>query len=151
LDLMFSKTVKVNFKKGTVATLLKGRWCLPCKWVLDLPWQQIQVLTDLAIRANPKLVELDGLRKCFLTGGNSTLRQHCRKHYELYKDKCEKAGIPVNHHAIPPKLAQILDAAAKAESQMTLEDVFKRPEIFKEEATLHAVAQFVACDDQVSW
>jgi hypothetical protein len=69
----------------------------------------------------------------------------------LYKEKCEKAGIPVNHHAIPPKLAQIHDAAAKAESQTTLDGVlFKGPEIFTQQATLHAVAQFVACDNQVS-
>ena len=103
------------------------------------------------LRANPKIVEVGGLRKCFLTGGNSTLRQHCRKHYELYKNKCETAGIPVNHHAIPPKLAQIRDAAAKAESQMTLDGaLFKGPETFTQEATLHAVGQFVACDDQVS-
>jgi hypothetical protein len=31
LDLMFSQPVKVNFKNGTKATLLKGRWCLLCK------------------------------------------------------------------------------------------------------------------------
>ncbi|KAH9044422.1 hypothetical protein EDB85DRAFT_1834230, partial [Lactarius pseudohatsudake] len=47
-----------------------------------------------------------GIRKCFLTGGNSTLRQHCRKHYTIYKQKCEQAGISVNHRAIPPKLAK---------------------------------------------
>ena len=31
LDLMFSKWVKVNFRKGKQATLVKGRWCMPCK------------------------------------------------------------------------------------------------------------------------
>ncbi|KAH9012748.1 hypothetical protein EDB84DRAFT_1243302, partial [Lactarius hengduanensis] len=51
-------------------------------------------------------VEKAGLRKCFLMGGNSTLRQHCRRHYTLYKEKCERAGVPINHCAIPPKLAK---------------------------------------------
>jgi hypothetical protein len=31
LDLMFSKRVKVNFKKGKKETLLNGRWCITCK------------------------------------------------------------------------------------------------------------------------
>ncbi|KAH9019511.1 hypothetical protein EDB85DRAFT_1844315, partial [Lactarius pseudohatsudake] len=51
-------------------------------------------------------VEKAGLRKCFLTGGNLTLCQHCQRHYTLYKEKCEQASVPINHHAIPPKLAK---------------------------------------------
>jgi hypothetical protein len=31
LDLMFSKRVKVNFRKDNKGTLLNGRWCLTCK------------------------------------------------------------------------------------------------------------------------
>ncbi|KAH9058005.1 hypothetical protein EDB83DRAFT_2169228, partial [Lactarius deliciosus] len=51
-------------------------------------------------------LEAAGIQKCFLTGGNSTLCQHCRWHYDEYKTKCEEADIPVNHHAIPPKIVQ---------------------------------------------
>jgi hypothetical protein len=31
LDLMFSKKVSVNFRRGGKATLEKGRWCFTCK------------------------------------------------------------------------------------------------------------------------
>lgn len=102
-------------------------------------------------RSDTTLVELGGLRKCFLTGGNSTLRQHCRKHYARYKENCEKAGIPLNHHAIPPKVAQAQEKEKKQTSQTTLDNRFVvRPEVFARETSLRAIAQFVACDDQVS-
>jgi hypothetical protein len=58
-------------------------------------------------RGDPSIVEAGGLQKCFLTGGNSTLCQHCRQHYEIYKLKCEDANVPLNHHAVPPKVAQM--------------------------------------------
>jgi hypothetical protein len=102
-------------------------------------------------RGDANYVETAGLRKCFLTGGNSTLRQHCRRHYQLYKEKCKEAGIPVNHHAIPPKLAQAQAEEKKEMLQTKLDNTFLvHPEVFTREAVLHAVAQFVACDDQVS-
>ncbi|KAH9017412.1 hypothetical protein EDB85DRAFT_1816947, partial [Lactarius pseudohatsudake] len=47
-----------------------------------------------------------GICKCFLTGGNSTLHQHCGKHYTTYKQKCEQAGISIKHCVIPPRLAK---------------------------------------------
>src|SRR5271168_4985740 len=52
-------------------------------------------------RNNDHLVKVHGMRKAFLRGSNSSCRQHLRQHYELYKEKCEAAGIPVNHWAIP--------------------------------------------------
>lgn len=112
-----------------------------------LLFNMIVCLYDLPRNRTPDIVDAAVLRKCFLTGGNSTLRQHCRKHYEIYKEKCEEANVPVNHHAIPPKL---LRALAGDKSQTKLDKmVFKRPETFTREGLLHTIAQFVACDDQV--
>jgi hypothetical protein len=86
-----------------------------------------------------------------LLGHNSTLRQHCRIHYEIYRCKCEEADIPINHHAIPPKLAKLLEKVEKAKSQTTLDDIVaKRPDTFMRDGILHAIAQFVACNAQVS-
>ncbi|KAH9028829.1 hypothetical protein EDB83DRAFT_2230006, partial [Lactarius deliciosus] len=65
-----------------------------------------------------------GLRKCFLMGGNSTLRQHCQRHYTLYKTKCEQASVPVNHCAIPPKLAKALEKEKKERMQPKLDGSF---------------------------
>jgi hypothetical protein len=84
-------------------------------------------------------------------GGNSTLHQHCQRHYTLYKEQCENTGILINHHAIPPKLAKTLEKEEKEKLQTKLDDKYvTHQEVFTREAALHAVAQFVACDDQVS-
>jgi hypothetical protein len=57
----------------------------------------------------------------------------------------------MNHHAIPPKIAQALKRAEKESSQTMLDDiVVSRPDTFTRDGILHTVAQFVACDDQVS-
>jgi hypothetical protein len=57
----------------------------------------------------------------------------------------------MNHHAIPPKLAQAQAKEKKEKLQMRLDDTYvTHQEVFTQEAALHAVAQFVACDDQVS-
>ena len=64
--------------------------------------------------------------------------------------KCEDSNIPVNHYAIPPKLAQAQEAAQK-KLQMTLDDTLvPHKEVFTQKVVLHAVAQFIACNDQVS-
>jgi hypothetical protein len=97
-----------------------------------------------------KVVKGDGLQKCFLVGSNSTLCQHYRQHYELYKERCDEANIPVNHRAIPPKIVQM---GRKDSTQTTLDDRVVNvnwPENFKHKGLLHAMAQFIACNDQVS-
>jgi hypothetical protein len=102
-------------------------------------------------RGNPSIVEAGGLQKCFLTGGNSILCQHCQQYYVIYKLKCEEANVPLNHHAIPPKLAQM--ERQRESTQMTLDDklVNRGTDTFSRDGLMLAVAQFVACDDQVSF
>jgi hypothetical protein len=57
-----------------------------------------------------ELVKKWGLRKAFHVGGNSSCRQHLRKHWELYKKKCEDKNIPVNHWAIPRATLKNMEA-----------------------------------------
>jgi hypothetical protein len=85
-------------------------------------------------------------------GHNSTLRQHCRQHYEIYKERCNAANVPINHYAILLKYGKMLEMAKKAKSQSTLDNLLlvDRPDTFTRDGIVHAVAQFVACDDQVS-
>jgi DNA-binding LacI/PurR family transcriptional regulator len=52
-------------------------------------------------RNDEKFVAKNGKRKAFHIGGNSSCRAHLRQHYNLYKERCEKADIPLNHWAIP--------------------------------------------------
>jgi hypothetical protein len=57
----------------------------------------------------------------------------------------------MNHHTIPPKIAQALKRAEKERLQTILDNiVVSHPDTFTCNGILHAVAQFMACDDQVS-
>jgi hypothetical protein len=83
-----------------------------------------------------------------LTGGNSTLRQHCRQHYKLYKERCENENIPISPHAIPPGIAKAKKGKKQKRIDEMLEKGLRRPETFTKDAIMHSVAQFVACDNQ---
>jgi hypothetical protein len=119
----------------------------------DLLFQSNKSLTKY--RANAEFVKKNGKRKAFHTGGNSSCRAHIRKHYELYKQRCKDGNIPENHHALPRELWKELQEAKKnpkAMQQRKLDGAFKAikaPAEFTREGVLHAVARFVACDDQV--
>jgi hypothetical protein len=94
-----------------------------------------------------------GKRTAFFTGGNSTCRAHIRCHYDVYKQRCKEKNIPENHHAIPrDKWKEMQIAKLKGKKQVKIDEVLERstaPKEFTREGILHAVAQFVACDDQV--
>jgi hypothetical protein len=100
------------------------------------------------------------MRKAFLRGSNSSCRQHLRQHYELYKEKCEAAGIPVNHWAIPREIWKAMEAekeeekrgrTTKKKEQQTLD--FKSvtgPREFTRAGVLNAVTKLIATNNQVS-
>ena len=98
-----------------------------------------------------------GKRKAFFMGGNSTCRQHICCHYKVYKERCEAQKISENHHAIPRNvLAERRAAKKKGMGQMTLDGQFPKAmgsgtRAFSREDVLKSVAEFVVCDDQVSW
>jgi hypothetical protein len=62
------------------------------------------------------LSKLNGMRKAFHKGGNSSNRFHIRQHYEIYKERCEKGKIPINHWAIPLNIVKAAKAAADGSS-----------------------------------
>ena len=94
-----------------------------------------------------------GKRSAFFTGGNSTCRAHIRCHYKVYKERCQEKEIPENHHAIPREiLKQMEEEKSKGKKQVKINNILEKstgPREFTREGVLHAVAQFVACDDQV--
>jgi hypothetical protein len=106
-------------------------------------------------REDVRLMKKESLRKAFYTGGNSTCRAHIRNHYDVYKMRCQKENIPENHHAIPRPLWKRMQADKKQVKLMTQTKLdvavhlVNRPQTFTREGVLHAVAQFIACDDQV--
>ena len=94
-----------------------------------------------------------GKRSTFFTGGNSTCRAHIRGHYKVYKERCQENGIPENHHAIPREiLKQMEEEKSMGKKQTKIDNMLEKSKMpceFSREDVLHAVAQFVACDDQV--
>jgi hypothetical protein len=110
---------------------------------------------SLGNREDKELIGKHGKQKAFLTGGNSSCCHHVCTHFDIYKQKCTAAGLTVHHHTIPrsvwtrilaekegrkPKVQQTLDASLKTK---------ERPQEFTREGILHAIAQFVVCDNQV--
>jgi hypothetical protein len=83
-------------------------------------------------------------------------RFHIRQHYDIYKERCEKEKIPINHWAIPPNIVKATKAAelaaqgVKAQGQQQL--AFKAmtgPHEFTRAGTLDAVANLIATNNQV--
>jgi hypothetical protein len=107
---------------------------------------------------NKDLVQVEGMQKAFLKGSNSSCHQHLRQHFKEYKSKCEDANIPTHHWAIPQniwnKMEEEKEGRGKTgrQAQSTLDgmiEMTKGPREFTQDGVLHAVAQLVACDDQV--
>ena len=90
-----------------------------------------------------------GKRQAFHVGNNSLYQQHIHNHFNVYKERCEEKGIPMNHHEIPQGLVK---KQAKRGTQQTLEDAFQKAVVkeFSRDEVLKAVAEFVICDNQVN-
>jgi hypothetical protein len=93
-------------------------------------------------------------KKAFFTGGNSSCRAHIHWHYEIYKERCKNGNIPENHHVLPWQLYRQMkvDKKGTAGGQLTLDGALEKPlevKTYMCDGATHAVAQFVACDDQV--
>ncbi|KAF8173117.1 hypothetical protein BJ912DRAFT_859601 [Pholiota molesta] len=144
LDLLTMMTDKVTVKfkvAGNKHETETGRWCNTC-------------MTD------ERFLKLHGKRKAFHLGGNSSCRLHLRQHYNLYKEKCDKAGIPINHWAIPREIWKVMEEEREAEKRGVLTKkqqqqqlTFKKvtgPREFTRAGVLHAVASFIATNNQVS-
>ncbi|KAH9953323.1 hypothetical protein BGW80DRAFT_1439430 [Lactifluus volemus] len=98
LDLLTIMTDKVivNFKVAAdTFETERGRWCTICK-------------------EDANFIRSNGKRKAFHKGGNSSCRAHVRRHYSLYKDRCEKAKIPINHWAIPREIWKVMEEEKEA-------------------------------------
>ena len=109
----------------------------------------------LQLSVDEQFIKLNGKRKAFHKGGNSSCRLHIRQHYPLYKQRCEKDNIPVNHWAIPRSIWKAMEEekeAGRMNKKLQQELEFKSvmgPQDFTRER-VHAVAKLIATNDQVS-
>lgn len=98
------------------------------------------------------------VRKCFLTGSNSSCRNHIRSyHYDEYKARCEAAKPPImlNQRCIPAdvSLAEGKEKRARADQSVQQKLGFSmvvKPVEYTREGVLDVVVSHVACDSQVS-
>lgn len=106
-------------------------------------------------RHNQEFLLKKGKWKVFHMGANSLCRPHICGHYNIYQAKCAERGIKENHYAVPHKVKSGRSEAKKLEQigQQTLDSMMKVPQAkdFSRENVLKSVADFVVCDDQVSW
>lgn len=77
----------------------------------------------------------------------------------VYKEECAKLGIKESQHAIPRELLNLKkkESLKKRQKvadplQRSLDGMFDKAQMtkFSRKDVLHAVAEFVVCDDQVS-
>jgi len=105
-------------------------------------------------RDDKAFTDSKGLHRAFFTGSNTSCRTHIRYHYDVYKIKCEADNLPMNDRCIPRDLwEKVQTKSGGLSTQTTLDSVVqvsKGPKEFSRDALLHALAQLVACDDQVS-
>jgi len=110
-------------------------------------------------RDDEQFTKLNGKRKALHKGGNSSCRFHIRQHYNAYKKKCDDAGVPVNHWAIPRPIWNAMEEAkeeakrgrlTKKQTQQQLN--FKSvtgPREFTRARTLDTITKLIATNNQV--
>lgn len=150
LRTIFSEKVWVRFKCGEKFERVYGRWCNSCRSAGCQSLYSVAYLFAI-LRHDKHFVRAKGVRRAFFTGSNTSCRAHIRCHYSVYKTRCEEEGIKLNNRCVPRELSKVQSAGASLSIQTTLDSVLevKAPSVFSKEAILHAVAQLVACDDQV--
>ena len=154
-----SDRVTMNFKNGdNKISTERGQWCNICRWVNGQEYEDKLYL--LWYRNDKAFVKANGKRKSFHKGSNSSNHIHICQHYSDYKERCEKADIPMHHWAIPPNVhkatkAVEVEAARKAhimkkrgQQQLGFQTMISPCE-FTRAGTLHAVANLITTNNQV--
>lgn len=105
------------------------------------------------IRANKGVIK-EGKKKAFFIRENSSCWAHIHQHYEIYKEWCKAGNISESHHMLSQDLYWQMKADKKVTggTQLTLDGALRKPteaKIYTCDVATLAVAQFVACDDQV--
>jgi hypothetical protein len=95
-------------------------------------------------------------RDAFLAGSTSTCRGHIRQHYDIYLARCKKEDLQPYPYAMPRDLWKKLqeEEKAKGSGEQKIDGLFPRAPLvneFSRDEALHAVAQLIVCDDQVSY
>jgi len=112
-------------------------------------------------RNDEAFVKSHGKRKAFLRGGNSSCRFHIRQHYEIYKVRCEKADVLINHWAIPRTIWKAMEEEKEEEKRGRMTKKQKQqhldfkaitgPREFTRAGALDAVARLIVTNNLVGY
>ena len=112
----------------------------------------------LCCRDDEEFMKLNGKQKAFHKGGNSSCCFHICQHYNIYKKKCDDAGIPLKHWAI---LQPIWKAMEEAKEEAKRGPLMKKmhqlldfksvmgPRKFTRARMLEAITKLIATNNQV--
>lgn len=105
-------------------------------------------------------LKINGKCKAFHKGGNLSCRLHLRQHYDIYKEKCKKGGIQINHWAIPRETWKTMEEERMAAKEGRLMKKQQQQELdfkkvaglreFTRAGVLNAVMKLIATNNQVS-
>lgn len=133
-----------------------GRWCNICKWVLH---NRKRMCCSLWCRNDEEFLKLNGKRKTFHKGGNSSCHFHICQHYKVYEERCNSANIPVNHWVIPQPIWKAMEEekaikkrgrVSKKQSQQLLDfKLVVGPREFRRAGVLHAIVVLIVTNNQV--
>jgi len=110
-------------------------------------------------RNDEAFIKLNGMRKAFHKGGNSSCCFHIHQHYKVYNEKCKDADVPVNHWAIPHHIWKAMEEekelekhgrTTKKQAQQLLNfESIMGPHEFMRAGPLQAVAKLIVTNNQV--
>ncbi|RDB16069.1 hypothetical protein Hypma_003459, partial [Hypsizygus marmoreus] len=106
---IFSELVTVKFKKGETGKLIKEHWYTICK-------------------DNHKFMRSKGMDQAFHRGSNPSCHAHIHLHYNVYKERCQKKNLQINHHCISQLIWKQMEEEKrnpKAKKQMMLDAMLK--------------------------
>jgi hypothetical protein len=98
------------------------------------------------------------MQKAFFKGRNLSCRLHICQHFTLYKKRCEKGNIPINHWAIPRSIWKKMEEEKGVKKQVTKKQVqqalsFKAvtgPREFTRVGILQSITELIATNNQAS-
>jgi hypothetical protein len=109
----------------------------------------VQIVFDMSFNNFQTRSAGEPVQKHTFRGGTSTLRTHIvrhkKSHFQVYKERCEAAGITMHSRAIPPGEDDIM-----TQSQTTLDGkLICKPPAFTKEGLLEYIMELIVTEDDI--
>jgi hypothetical protein len=109
----------------------------------------VHIVFDMSFNNFQTRAAGEPVQKHTFRGGTSTLRTHIvrhkKSHFQVYKERCDAAGITMHSRAIPPGEDDIM-----TQSQSTLDGkLVCKPPAFTKEGLLEYIMELIVTEDEV--